>query len=515
MLADTFSSIGYFLVVVGVLLGIYKIFIVQNIDNGRFKLKLGTIPVVIMIVMGIFLASIQNIVFYAEPGYSYLVQYPSGTQKAILTPGFHMRWFGETIPFKKSLTVAFVGPEDPVDFSGMRPTQTILFNDSVKAHVRMTARFQLPENEAPFLQMALAYRTQKNLVNSSLVPILQESMRNSGRMFSAQEYIGGKGGDFENAVLDQIRNGIYLLDIKEERVFSGEVDAIDESGPTIQQDQTVRVIVSVRHDDEGQILRKDAKDHPLQKYNLLLVQASIQDVDPDDAFKEKLKEQRDAAAQVAIERQKTRQAEERKKRVQAEGEAEKTEGKIQEEKKQIEEITRSETDALKAEQDKKRRAIEVETAKLEHVANAEAAKEVAQLQQEKRQIELETAKLEKVAVAEAAKAVAEVQREQKLIELETTKLEAEQIRVLAQAQAERRKAIFEADNALEQRLDAWVKVSQAYAAALKNNQLVPTVQIGGDDGQGRSASDFISLLIANTAQELSLKLEETNTTQKK
>ena len=46
-------------------------------------------------------------------------------------------------------------------------------------------------------------------------------------MFAAQEYISGKGGDFENAVLDQIRNGIYHLDIKEEERIEPEKSQIE------------------------------------------------------------------------------------------------------------------------------------------------------------------------------------------------------------------------------------------------------------------------------------------------
>ncbi|MDX1389193.1 MAG: hypothetical protein R3344_08385, partial [Acidobacteriota bacterium] len=49
-------------------------------------------------------------------------------------------------------------------------------------------------------------------------------------------------------LLDQIRNGIFLLDVEEERIYAGE-RAITEEGPrTIQQDQSVRVMVRVRRD---------------------------------------------------------------------------------------------------------------------------------------------------------------------------------------------------------------------------------------------------------------------------
>lgn len=468
MLANGITFLGFILLLLGILGYVYGFFRGQTKQpDGTNRPRVSAIGLLTLIIAGIILMSIQNAVFYAEPGFSYLVQYPNGTQKAVLEPGFHTRWFGDVIPFKKYLTIAFVGEGDPTDFSGVRPKQSIRFNDSVTSDVRMTARFQLPESEEHFLQMALAFRSQENLINSSLVPTAQESMRNSGRMFSAQEYIGGRGGDFENAVLDQIRNGIYLLDVTEEKIFSGQTDSVEEGVATIQQDQTIRVTVSIRRGSDGQEMRKDAEDHPLKKFEIQLVQANIQDVDPDVAFKEKLTEQREAAAQVSIERQLTRQEEERKKRIIAQGEAEKAEKKIELEKIQIEEVTAAETEALKAEQDKTRMLTE----------------------------------------ATASKEVSEISRDQKAIELETAKLEAERIQTLAEAEAAGRRAIFEADNALEQRLEAWVQINQAYASALQNKQLVPTIVMGGgDDGGQVSATDLISLLVAQTAKDLSVEI---------
>ncbi len=106
---------------------------------------------------GVFIASLKSIRFYAEPGMRYLVQYPWGVQKAALQPGFHARWLGEVIPFKKFLTIAFVEKNSHRNaFSGTAAVYEIRFNDSVTANVKMTARFELPDNESQFLPMAVA-----------------------------------------------------------------------------------------------------------------------------------------------------------------------------------------------------------------------------------------------------------------------------------------------------------------------------------------------------------------------
>ncbi len=420
-----------------------------------------------LMLIGLALGGAQGVIFYASPGMSYLVQYPWGTQKAVLEPGFHPRFFGEAIPFKKYMTVSFGGVSS--DFSGVAPVQEIRFHDSVTANMRMTARFQLPENEEWFLPMAIAYRSQGNLINSSLIPIIQEAMRNSGRMYSAQEYIGGKGGDFENAVLDQIRNGIYLLDIEEERATHGPQTITQAESRTIQQDQTVQVRVRIRRDSAGQELRKDSQDHPLKKFGIVLVQANVQDVDPDPAFKDKLKEQREAAAQVAIERQNARKEEERKKRIIAQGEAEKAEKKIELEKQQIERVIAGETKAKEAEPEQVKKVTEATTRKRE----------------------------------------AEIEFERKQVELETAKLEARRIQTLAQAEADKRRLLMQADNALEKRLEAYVRVSEAFASAIRDKRLVPEVVVSGAQGAGQSnASDLIALLMAKTARDLGVAVSE-------
>jgi regulator of protease activity HflC (stomatin/prohibitin superfamily) len=463
MLMKFITIAGLILISLSILGFIYNAVRKQR-EQGAF---LGASALMGLMVIGLVLGGAQGVIFYASPGMSYLVQYPWGTQKAVLQPGFHPRFFGEAIPFKKYMTVSFGGVSS--DFSGVAPVQEIRFHDSVTANMRMTARFQLPEVEERFLPMAIAYRSQENLINSSLIPIIQEAMRNSGRMYSAQEYIGGKGGDFENAVLDQIRNGIYLLDIEEERATHGPQTITQSESRTIQQDQTVQVRVRIRRDDGGQEMRKDSQDHPLKKFGIVLVQANVQDVDPDPAFKDKLKEQREAAAQVAIERQNARKEEERKKRIIAQGEAEKAEKKIELEKQQIERVIAGETKAKEAEQDQVKKVTEATTRKRE----------------------------------------AEIEFERKQVELETAKLEAKRIQTLAQAEADKRRLLMQADNALEKRLEAYVQVSQAFAAAISDKRLVPEVVVSGAAGEGQSnATDLIALLMAKTARDLGVAVSE-------
>ncbi len=173
---------------------------------------------------------------------------------------------------------------------------------------------------------------------------------------------------------------------------------------------------------------------------------------------------------MAIERQNARKEEERKKRIIAQGEAEKAEKRIELEKAQIERVIAAETKAKEAKQEQNRRVTMAETLKKESI----------------------------------------VEKERKEIELITAKLEAQRIEALAEAESNKRRKLMQADNALEKRLDAFVEISRAYAEAINDKQLVPGVVIngGGKAGGQPNATDLISLLTAKAARDLGVAVTE-------
>jgi hypothetical protein len=57
-----------------------------------------------MLIVGVLFTLLTQIFFYAHPGTYYVVQYPSGNQKAVITSGVKFRWFGQVIPMKQAQT---------------------------------------------------------------------------------------------------------------------------------------------------------------------------------------------------------------------------------------------------------------------------------------------------------------------------------------------------------------------------------------------------------------------------
>lgn len=429
---------------------ILKRLVPQVIANNKLKMVL---PLFLVSFIGV---QVDNIFFYAEAGHSYFVQYKTGTQVAIIDqPGPRLKLYGEVMDFKNVNTVKYTTEKaqdltsdtKSTKISAMVAPVQIRFNDAVNADVSFTARFRLPTDETTFKKMAKEFRSQANLIRSIQVPIGREVARNAGRMFSAQEYISGKGGDFENFIDDQMRYGIIMLDTKEERTQSNE-DVVDSTQRTIKDKRSIKYKVTPRLNNNGDYIRKL---HGLNEYGIQVAQVTVENVEPEPKFKEMLAKQRDAAAEASVEKQTTQKAEYKKQRIIAEGETQKAEIRISKEKEQI-----------------------------DILINAETEKKKAQLELEQNQIKLESAKLE-----------------------------AKRTKELADAEAYQKAKVYKADGALEKKLKAYVMVNQNYAEALANTKakLVPETVIGGTgNGGGSNATALIDMLTAKTARDLNLDI---------
>ena len=409
--------------------------------------------------------------FYAEPGHSYLVQYPWGTQVAELDPGYHFYWYGNVLDFKKVLTVRLTDMKDENSetATAQNNSVTVRFNDSVRADISCSTRFRLPEDPALFKKMALDYRTQNNLVHSSLVPVTREVIRNAARELSAQSYVTGQGGQFETNIFDQMENGIVVLKVIEYQGI-GTSDEMPDTVPDIPapvKDEGAAGVASeavekIKKVDEDRGVRTDQKvfqkvvrltnpdgslkrkPHPIAAYGIKVTQSTVENVQFEEMFQKMLAKQRDAAAKAAVSRQEAKQAEYEKQKIMAEGETTKARIKMEQEQQQVQRI------------------IAAETAKKEE------------------EILLKKAEIEK-------------QR----IEVESQAMLAK-----ADAEAKARKLKMVADGALEQKLAAWIEVNKAYAQSFSQQKVVPNVVVGGGDGKTPSAADFMSLMTAMSAHQL-------------
>jgi regulator of protease activity HflC (stomatin/prohibitin superfamily) len=135
---------------------------------------------------------------------------------------------------------------------------------------------------------------------------------------------------------------------------------------------------------------------------------------------------------------------------------------------------------------------------------AKAKGEQALVEIEYRQKQEQT---KQVVAAETKVEVAKQDMEQQRIQSQAAELEAKKIKTLADAQAYAKRTEIQANGALEQKLAAYKEVQRYWADAFGKYQgnVVPQIQSGGSTGNG--ALNFMELMGAKAARDLTLDLK--------
>jgi regulator of protease activity HflC (stomatin/prohibitin superfamily) len=240
----------------------------------------------------------------------------------------------------------------------------------------------------------------------------------------------------------------YITDQIQFGVYRTEHDQVKTTDPLTGQEKVVD-IVRPKHNDHFANGIEREEESPIQRFGMSASNITINGIDYDPVVEAQIKQQQEAimAVQQAI------------------------------------------VNARKAEQD----ALTVE-----QQGKAAAAK--AKWDQE---VEKATA----VTSAEKDKAVAVTQAEKDkdvaALALETAKLNAQQTVTSAKADADAKKLAVQANNNLQERIDAYVKVMGAWATAYGNQRQTPDIQLGGGAGGGTAAA--MDLLAVKAARDLQVQ----------
>lgn len=421
------------------------------------------------------LGTFNNVFFYAEPGYKYHVRTILGQEKAVDDVGYNMHLFGRVNAWKKSMSIVAKaqydgvnednteaeGENDNMTSSILGPVRTI-FLDQVDSRISATARFMLPADEESFLKIARQYRSPDNLIRTTLLPAFRETLQANAALMGAEDYFAGKRTEFNIDFEEQLKNGLYL--VKRREVVQ---QAPQNAGPatanaTLETEQAkfgdddkVVFVVEKILDSSGIPVRKEQSYSSL---GITVVESRITDVVPNDKFNERMQLKQKASADRAIAREQRIQEEEQKLLAEAKGERE--------------------------------------------VAERKAAALVVQVE---KTTDAETTKQLAITVANQQKESAEIDKERSEILLEKARIDAQAVQVAADAEAYRKREVLKADNALAQKLDAWVAINKAYADAFAK-RAVPATTFGGASGDGyANGSDvkaFLDIMTVNAAKQL-------------
>ncbi len=334
--------------------------------------------ITILTLGGFLLVMMQYLFFWAEPGYQYFVVYPTGTKSAVMSEGIKWRGFAQIIPWQKYIDVKVVDDgEDVAEIEGAMAPIPIRFIDQVTARTKLSTRFQLPTDEQSFIDLAIEFRSLKNLVQTTLIPTVREVVSNTGYMFAAQDYISGSASDFRVAIDDQLKLGTYSVEKTEFR--DTVISDVEVEGARQIKEIRTRYDVKKRIGPDGKTIRIK---HDINENNIIVAQVIVDDVLLESTFKKRLEAQRDESAKRQLEQQKIKTAKDAQARIIAEGERDKAAERVTQEKEQVKALIAIETKLKQEETNRKLAQIALETEKLQ--AQAEKVKADAEAYKNKK-----------------------------------------------------------------------------------------------------------------------------------
>ncbi|MEE9407057.1 MAG: hypothetical protein V3V28_03165 [Polaribacter sp.] len=339
--------IGIILIVVGIATLILKTIFKDNASLTWFNTKRS----IQITVLGILMAILNGLFFYADAGTAYAVQYITGGDKMITTQGLKLKWWGRIIPLSYETSIKDIivanNSELPENGQGFynRKAQKWEFSDAIKAEISTSVIVGVDINdEKIFLNMADRNKSESKLIFGRILPNIDAAIKNTCKLMDAQDYISGQASDFDRYFRDQLENGMYQVEQYYEAENSNEV---------VGDTSTIRKIhvgksskqkkFRIKKDTNGDIIRDNTNS--LKQYGLKIYQAQVTGIDWETSFDERLDLQKNEVAQTQLEKQQAEREYYRAKKEVAKGESEKAKERARLEKIQIQQTIEAETEA--------------------------------------------------------------------------------------------------------------------------------------------------------------------------
>lgn len=321
-------------------------------------------------IAGVLIALVPYLFFFAERGYSYLLVFPTGKLNAVMEQGIKWRGLAKIDEWQKFIDVKVVGSDieaDEKELEGIMKPIPIRFIDQVTAQGYASLRFELPHDKESFINLAIKYRTMSNLVNNTIIPTVREQLVNTGYMFAAQNYISGEAQNFRQTFEEQLKMGTYAVKKIEHRdTIFADIQSVEQR--QIKEIQTTYEVIKITEDGVPKRI-----PHELSQNNVLVSQVIIDKIDLEPTFKQRLEAQRDESAKRQLEQQKIETAKAAQQRIVAEGERDKAQERVTQEKEQVKQLIAIETKLKQERTNKELAAIALETERLNSMKKKVAA----------------------------------------------------------------------------------------------------------------------------------------------
>jgi hypothetical protein len=382
-----------------------------------------------------------------DAGHRTVIQYLNGTVVVRFEPGIYVAWFGKTTLYNDVITFDFDKNEAVGEASLDQPGISVRYQDGGTGTIYGKARFSLPRDEETMISLHKAFRSNEGVSYKLIKSVTEESMNMTAGLMSSEEAYAEKRGTFIEWSHDQLQNGKYRTELKE-AVATEEVTGR----------RVVKNIPVIAFGKDG---LPQHVDSDLKIYGITVSGYQITDWNFEPKTLEQIAKKREATMAIITAKAQAEQA--------------KQEAITAEEK--------GKADVMKAKYEKE---VEKERA----VVEAQKVKEVAVI-----------AAQQAVDVAEQGKLEAEQRK------LAAVEYKQEQI-MRGEGDAAYKRQVMQADGALQQKLDAWIKVNSRYADAIEKQKWVPEISLGASGATGvAGAQSLVDLLLAKTAKDLALDMQ--------
>lgn len=312
------------------------------------KQKLPTKKIVLASVIGIlvivFLSLLGSLVEDVDNEDIVVNQVPiTGTMDVWVEPGMYTQKFGRTTEYHKTEQFWFgaQGNGNPIP---------VTFNDMSNGEIFGSLRVKLPRDREHMLRIQTDYNGMERLMVELVCPTVEKVVYASGPLMSAYESVSEKKNNLIEYITDQLNNGVYTTAVK----ISEVIDPI--TGEKKQQ----KFAILIEDSTAAGGYRRSEKS-PFEYYGIEIGQVSVPKIDYEDRVKKQIEQQQEANMLVQTSKAKSLAAQQEAIRAEEEGKAQAAKAKWEQEKVKAIEVTKAEQEyevarlaALKANEEKKK-----------------------------------------------------------------------------------------------------------------------------------------------------------------
>ena len=267
----------------------------------------------------------------------------TGKMEVWSSPGLYAQKFGHTTTYYKTEQLWFGADKngDPIK---------LIFNDASIGWIQGCLRVKLPTDREHMLRIQTDYNGMDRLMNDLVRPTVTKVVYASGPLMSAFESYAEKKNDLIEYITDQLNNGVYSTTVR----------SIEINDP-ITGEKKQQKVASLIPDSAAAGGYKRSEKSPFEYYGIEIGQVSVSEITYEDRVMKQIEQQQNANMAVATARAQSLAAQQEAIRAEEQGKAQAALAKWEQEKIKAVEVTKAEQEyevarlaALKANEVKKK-----------------------------------------------------------------------------------------------------------------------------------------------------------------